>query len=75
MKTLDRRTAYIGKMAVLTLPVEWTDEAMPRFVSNVTRGQTWDYHSKGRISAAASYGRVLQAFTTRIRNRTELEEG
>lgn len=73
--TLDRITAYIDKMAVLALPVDRTDEAKARFVSNVTRGQIWAYHAKGRIAPTASYDRVVQAFATSIRDRAELETG
>lgn len=73
--TLDRITAYIDKMAVLALPVDRTDQAKARFVSNVTRGQTWAYHAKGRLSTTASYDRVVQAFVQSIRDRADLDEG
>lgn len=73
--TLDRITAYIDKMAVLALPVDRTDDAKARFISNVTRGQIWAYHAKGRIAPTASYDRVIQAFATSIRDRAELESG
>lgn len=73
--TLDKITNYIDKMAMLALPVDRTDEAKARFVSNVTRGQIWAYNAKGRISATASYDRIIQAFATSIRDRAELECG
>lgn len=73
--TLDRITAFIDKMAVLALPVDRTDEAKARFVSNVTRGQIWAYHAKGRIAPTATYDRIIQAFATSIRDRAELETG
>lgn len=71
--TLDKITAYIDKMAVLEFTVHRTDEAKALFMSNETRGQAWVYHSKGRISATASYDLVVQAFATSITDPAELE--
>lgn len=71
--TLDRITAFIDKMAVLALPVDRTDAAKARFVSQVTREQTWAFHAKGRLSATASYDRIIQAFATSIRDQADLE--
>lgn len=72
---MNPKTAYIDKMAVLALMVDRSDEAKARFVSNVTRGQVWAYHEKGRIAPTASYDRVFQAFAASIRDREELESG
>lgn len=73
--TLDSITAFIDRMAVLALPVDSTDEAKARFLSNLTRGQIWAYHAKGRISRTATYDRIIQAFITSTRDRAELEPG
>lgn len=73
--TLDRITAHIDKLAVLTLSVDRTDEAKARSVSHVTRGQIWAYHAKGIIAPTTSYDRVFQAFATSIRDRAVLESG
>lgn len=62
-------------MAVLALPVDRTDEAKARFISSVTRGQIWAYHSKGRITPTATYDHYIQAFITSIRERAKLEAG
>lgn len=73
--TIDRITAYIEKMFVLARPVDRTEEAKARFLSNVTRWQIWAYHAKSRIAPNASYDPVIQAFATIIRDRTEFESG
>lgn len=73
--TVGRIMGYIDKMAVLVLPVDLTDEAKALFVSNVTRGQTWAYHEKCRISTTASYDLIIQAFAASKRYQSDLEIG
>lgn len=73
--TLNRINAYIDKTAILDLHVDRSDEAKARFISNVTRGEIWDYYTKGPIYPTTSYHEVIQELKTRIIDGEELESG
>lgn len=73
--TLDRVTTYVAKMAILALPVDRSHGPKASFVPSVTRGTFCACYTKRRISPTTSYGPVIQAFATWIRDRVKLEAG
>lgn len=73
--TLERIVGYISKYAPIDLPIDRSDTAKARFLSNATSEQMWALHAKARISATATYERTVQALATSIHGMAEHEKG